>query len=237
MKGFAGLAAIAALTFVIGAQGQPAPRAPRAVEVSLLQVVADSVQLEVAWAHATPRSAVRGYIVRVQHHDFWEFADTVSAAQNVDSLWVRRDTVTYELRVWVRARTDGADGPESPMRTLSIPATTMVSAPGIPTVRIISGIGMEPDSITIAGLPDTIARVGESVTFLPIGWIGRVSMVCGTRTDGSRGWIEVEPEPAAEPYGWGPAAGGAFVPDASCGWQFIGQPADVVTVAPLEIVL
>lgn len=232
-----GLIAAFGLVGVVAAQGQPAPRAPRDVEATVLQAVGDSAQIEVAWGHSTPRSAVRGYIVRVQHHDRWESVDTVPPAQNVDSLWVRRDTITYELRVWVRAKTDGADGPESPMQTLPIPASTAVSAPGAPTVRIISGIGMEPDSITIAGLPDTIARVGDQVHFLPIGWIGRVSMVCGTRTDGSRGWIEVEPEATAEPFGWGPTAGGAFVPDTGCGWTMYSTDPDVATIQPSEVTL
>src|SRR3972149_5511060 len=196
------LIVIPVLLFVsLVAQAQPNFRAPRNTRVVLLQQVPDSIQVEVSWSHSTPRSLVKGYIVSIETPS-WILSDTVPADQNADSLWIHRDTIDVSVEFRVIALTDG-DPVASPLSTFTIPASTVVTAPGNVQVKIITSIGMYPDSIS----------------FLPIGWFGKISMVCGSLDTGNRGWIQVEPKASAQPYGWYMTDGGAFIPDSGCGWQ------------------
>jgi len=214
------LIVIPVLLFVsLVAQAQPNFRAPRNTRVVLLQQVPDSIQVEVSWSHSTPRSLVKGYIVSIETPS-WILSDTVPSDQNADSLWLHRDTVDVSVEFRIIALTDG-DPVASPLSTFTIPASTVVTAPGNVQVKIITSIGMYPDSISLAGLEryDTIPSIGDSIHFLPIGWFGKISMVCGSLDTGNRGWIQVEPKASAQPYGWYMTDGGAFIPDSGCGWQ------------------
>jgi len=234
------------LVAMVAQGGQPSLRAPRDFGIRALQLVPDSILVEIGpWGHSTLFSAVRGYVVRalapaVEGFSFaWTRTDTLPKTQNIDSIWMPRDTIDMPIQICIYALSESQPSPDT-CRPFTVPASTNVTAPGDFNVRIITNIGMSPDSISLAGLERTgniIPLVNDSLFFLPIGWFGQISMLCGNLDTGDRGWIQVNPEESAVPYGWGMTIGGTFIPDPGCGWQGYSTNESVATLNFLDRIL
>lgn len=220
------LLAVAALALPLAARPSPAPGAPA---IHPIYQDADSLKIEIAWsAPTTGNATVTGYSVMVTTFG-WTRQASVAADVLTDTLWLPQDTVGVPAQICVRALAGERQGPFS-CASWTVPAQVIIGPPGAPQVKVISAIGIQLDSITLATRRLDLAP-GEETRLVPIGWIGPLSVACATLTDGRRGWAEAEIDPGD---GQWRVTAHAFIPDGGCGWEWISTDPAVATVRTAE---
>lgn len=240
---------VAGLVFGIG-NGSAASGPP----IRALQQAGDSIQYEIGpWTPSASNVPV-SYVVDARSDRWRKFGDPTPFV--MDTMWFPQDTVETiaSVRITATAGTQTATGAATVFR---IPPRAFLTEPGAPPVRVISGIGLVFDSVSLVGILPTVRVRGQDVempypceydadgflthtpcvvnptfNFTGIGWThtanGPLGLVCVGLVDGQRGWIEAVRQP--DDSGWVTEEGALFLRDPDCGWEWESTDPSVATV-------